>query len=80
MYTLKKEVNEKVIAKADSQLIRALSFPRHKLSISQALTLDALETEMLLSEFAQQLYRKSADVPTFTLLHLTLPEHLHTWF
>ena len=47
-----------------------MSCPRIKLSNSQTLLLDDAETGVLLSDFAQQLHRKNADVPDiyFTLL------------
>ena len=61
--SLKKEINKKLFFKADSLVENFLSFPRIKLSKSQSLILDGVETGTLLSDFAQQLRRKSADVP-----------------
>ena len=48
-----------------------MSCTRNKLSISQPLILDGVETGILLLDFAQQLRRKNADFPDFyfTLLH-----------
>ena len=68
--SLKKEINKKLFSKADSLVDKVLSSPRIKLSNSQTLTLDCVETGIFLSDFAQQLRRKNADVPDiyFTLL------------
>ena len=47
-----------------------MSCPRIKLSKSETLILEGVETGILLSDFAQQLRRENADVPDiyFTLL------------
>ena len=68
--SLKKEINKKLFSKADSSVDKILSCPRIKLSNSQTLILDGIETGILLLDFAQQLRRKNADVPDiyFTLL------------
>ena len=68
--SLKKEINRKIFSKADSLVDNILSSPRIKLSNSQTLILDGVETGIFLSDFAQQLRRKDADVPDiyFTLL------------
>ena len=68
--SLKKEINKKNFSKADSLVDKNLSSPRIKLSNSETLVLDGVETEIFLSDFAQQLRRKNADVPDiyFTLL------------
>ena len=68
--SLKKEINKKLFSKADSLVDKILSCPRIKLSNSQTLVLDGVETGIFLSDFAQQLRRKNADVPHiyFTLL------------
>ena len=68
--SLKKEINQKLFSKADSLVDKTLSSPRIKLSNSQTLILDGVETGIFLSDFAQQLRRKNADVPDiyFTLL------------
>ena len=67
--SLKKEV-KKIFSKADSLVDKILSCPRIMLSNSQTLVLDGVETRHFLSDFAQQLRRKNADVPDiyFTLL------------
>ena len=61
--SLKKEMNKKLFSKADTLVNKVLSCPRIKLSNSQTSTLDGVETGILLSDFAQQLRRKNADVP-----------------
>ena len=67
---LKEEINKKLFSKEDSLLDKILSCPRIKLSKSQTLILDGVETGFFLSDFAQQLRRKNADLPDidFTLL------------
>ena len=68
--SLKNEISEKLFSKADSLVDKILSRPEIKLSISQTLNLDGLETGISLLDFAQQLRRKNADIPDiyFTLL------------
>ena len=61
--SLKKEINKNLFSKADCLLDRILSCPRIKLSNSQNLVLDGVETGLFLSDFAQELRRKNADVP-----------------
>ena len=61
--SLKKEINKKLFSKADSLVDKILSFPRIKLSNSETLILDGVETGIFLSDFAQQLRRKNEDVP-----------------
>ena len=68
--SLKKKLNKKLFSKADSLVDKILSCPRIKLPNSQTLILDGVETGIFLSDFAQQLRRKNADVSDiyFTLL------------
>ena len=68
--SLEKKINKKLFSKADSLVDKILSSPHIKLSNSQTLYLDGVETGIFLSDFAQQLRRKNADVPDiyFTLL------------
>ena len=68
--SLKKEINKKLYSKVDSLLDKNLSSPRIKLSNSQTLILDGVETGIFLSDSAQQLRCKNAHVPDnyFTLL------------
>ena len=63
-------MNKKLFSKADSLVDKILSSPRIKPSNSQTLFLEGVETGSFLSDFAQQLRRKNADVPDiyFTLL------------
>ena len=61
--SLKKEINKNLFSKADSLVDKILSCPRIKLSNSQTLILDGIETGIFLSDFAQQLRRKNAEVP-----------------
>ena len=61
--SLKKEINKNLFSKADSLVDKNLSCPRIKLSNSQTLNLDGVETGIFLSDFAQQLRRNNADVP-----------------
>ena len=68
--SLKEELNIKLFSKTDSLVDKILSYQRVKLSNSQTLILDSVETGILLLDFAQQLYRKNAEVPDiyFTFL------------
>ena len=67
--SLRTEVNKRLFAKGDSLVDKILSCPPIKPSNSQTLLWDGVETGVLLSVFAQQFYRKNADVPD---IHLTL--------
>ena len=67
--SIKKELNKKLFSKADSLVDKILCCPRIKLSNSQILILDGAETRIFLSDSAQQLRRKNADVPD---IYLTL--------
>ena len=68
--SLKKEINKKLFAKVDPLVVKILACPLIKLSNSQTLILDGVETGVILSIFVQRLRRKNADVPdiSFTLL------------
>ena len=59
-----------MFSKADSLVDKNLSCPRIKLSNSQTIFLNGVETGILPSDFAQPLPRKNAEVPDvyFTLL------------
>ena len=61
--SLKEEINKNLLSKADSLVDKIMSCPRIKLSSSQTLFLDGVETGIFLSDFAQELRRKNADVP-----------------
>ena len=61
--SLEKEINKKLFSKTDSLVDKILSSPRIKLSNSQTLILDGVETGIFQSDFTQQLRRKNAEVP-----------------
>ena len=65
-----KKINKNMFAKVDFLVDKILSCPRLKLSNSQPLIWDNVKTWLFLSNFAEQLRRKTADVPEiyFTLL------------
>ena len=62
--------NKKLFGKADSLIDKILSCSRIKLSNSQTIILDGVDTGVLISDFTLHLRRKNADVPDiyFTLL------------
>ena len=68
--SLKKDINKKLFGKADSLIDKILSCSRIKLSSSQTIILDGVDTGVLTSDFTLHLRRKNADVPDiyFTLL------------
>ena len=68
--SLKRDINKKMFGKADPLLDKILSCSRIKLSNSQTLTLDGVDTGVLISDFILHLRRNNADVPDnyFTLL------------
>ena len=72
--SLKKEINRNLFSKADCLVDKILSCPRIKFSNSQILLLNGVENGISLTDFAQQLRRKYAEVPDihFTLLYFTL--------
>ena len=63
-------LNKKLFGKADALIDKILSCSRIKLSNSQTMVLDGVDTGVLISAFILQLRRKKADVPDiyFTLL------------
>ena len=61
--SLKKERNKKIFSKADSLVDKILSCLRIKLSNSQTLILDGVETGIFLLDLAQQVRRKNAEIP-----------------
>ena len=68
--SLKRDNNKKLFGKADTLIDKILSCSRIKLSKSQTIILDGVDTGLLISEFTQHLRRKNLDVPDiyFTLL------------
>ena len=61
--SLKRDINKKLFGKADTLEDKILSCSRIKLSKSQTIILDAVDTGVLISDFTQHLRRKNADVP-----------------
>ena len=68
--SLKKAINKKLFSKADPLINKILSCSRIKLSNSQTIFLDGVDTGVLIPDFTLHLRRKNADVPDiyFTLL------------
>ena len=62
-------LNKKLFGKADALIDKILSCSRIKLSNSQTIVLDGVDTGVLISDFTLHLRRKNADVPDiyFTL-------------
>ena len=65
-----KRDNKKLFGKADFLIDKTLSCSRIKLSNSQTIILDGVDTGVLISKFTVHLRRKNADIPGiyFTLL------------
>ena len=68
--SLKRHINRKIIGKPDTLIGKILACYRIKLSTSQTIIFDGLDTGVLISDFTQHLRRKNSDVPDiyFTLL------------
>ena len=68
--SLKRDLNKKLFGKVDSLIDNILSCSRIKLSNSQTIILDGVDTGVLISDFTLRLRRKNVDVPDiyFTLL------------
>ena len=67
--SLKRDINKKLFGKAYKLIDKILSCSRIKLPNSQTITLDGVDTGVLISDFTLHLRRKNADVPDiyFTL-------------
>ena len=78
--SLKKEINKKIFSKADPLVDKIMSFLRIKLSISQTLILDGVETGNFLSDLLNNCVVKTQRFQTFTLLYLTPLVYLPLWF
>ena len=78
--SLKMEINEKLFAKANSLIDKFSSCPRIKLPNSKSLMLDRMETGVLLSDLAQELRGKYANVLDIHFTHLALLIYLQLWF
>ena len=63
-------LNKELFGKSDTLIDKVLSCSRIKLSNSQTIILDGVDTGVLISDFTLHLRRKNADVPDiyFTLL------------
>ena len=68
--SLKRDINKKLFDKADTLIDKILSCSRIKLSNSQTIIFDGVDTEVLISDFTLHLRRKNVDVPDiyFTLI------------
>ena len=67
--------NRKLFGKADPLIDKSLSCSRIKLSNSQTIILDGVDTGVLISDFTLHLRRKTQTFQSFTLLYSTLPEY-----
>ena len=67
-----RDINKKLFVKADTLIDKILSCSRIKLSYSQTIILDGVDTGVLISDFTLHLRRKNSDVPDiyFTLLYV----------
>ena len=63
--TLKKEINQQLSTSRFPLVNKILESPRIKLSNSNPLILDGIETGVLLKDFAQRLKRKNVAIPDF---------------
>ena len=68
--SLKEDINKKLFGKADTLIEKILPYSRIKLSNSQTVILDGVDTGVLISDFTLHLRRKNVVVPYiyFTLL------------
>ena len=61
--SLNRDINKKLIGKADTLIDKILSCSRIKFSSSHTIILDGVDTGVLISDFTQHLRRKNSDVP-----------------
>ena len=68
--SLKRDINKRLFGKADTLIDKVLSCSHIKLSNSQTIILDGVDTGVVISDFTLHLRRKNADIPDiyFTLL------------
>ena len=68
--SLKRDFNKNLFGRADSLIDKILSCSRIKLSNSQTIMLDSVDTGVLISDFTLHFRREKADLPDiyFTLL------------
>ena len=72
---LKRDLNKKLFGIVDTLIDKILSYSRIKLSVSQTIILDGVDTGVLISDFTLHLNRKNVDVPDIYLLYSTLLEY-----
>ena len=65
IHSPKRDINKKLFGKADSLIDKILSCSPIKLSNSQTLSLNDVDTGVLISDFTIHLRRKNADFPDF---------------
>ena len=68
--SIKRDISEKLFGKTDSLIDKILSCSRIKLSNSQTIILDGVDTGVLFSDFTLYLRRKNADVPDICFILL----------
>ena len=75
--SLKRDFNKKLFGKADTLINKISSCSRIKLSNSQTIISDGVDTGVFISDFTPHLSRKNVDVPDiyFILLYSTLLEY-----
>ena len=68
--SLKRDIKKKLFGKADNLIDKILTCSRIKLSNSQTINLDGVDTGVLIPDFTLHLLRRNVDVPDiyFTLL------------
>ncbi len=70
--SLKRDINKKLFGKADTLRDKILSCSQIKLSNSQTIILDGVDTGVLTSEFTLHLRRKNSDVPDLYFILLNV--------
>ena len=73
--SLKRDINKKLFGKADTLIDKILSCSRIKLSNSQTIILDGVDTGVLISDFTLHLVEKTQTFQTFTLHYSMLLEY-----
>ena len=73
--SLKRDINKKLFGKADTLIEKILSCSRIKLSNSQTIFLDGVDTGVLISDFTHHFVEKTHTFQTFTLLYSSLLEY-----
>ena len=69
--SLKRDINKKRFGKADTLIDKILSCSRIQLSNSQTISLDGVDTGVLISDFTLHWRRKNVDIPDICF---TLPD------